>query len=390
MNINSLKSFVLKRFTNNLGKLSSSNQWYSLDLFGSSEAQRNFKYYTDRGYGENPYLFMVVNKISNIVSGLNYELVDPNNKIITSGPEYDLLKQPNTHQTFKELVSDYSTDYLVTGNGYLHGMELEGMGMGELKTLRSKQTSVVLDRIGEVEKYVQIEYSKDTPYLPDTVNHIKTPNIVGIDDDEIYGLSPVEILEKIIEASNQINIASAAMFKNKGVIGILTNRSDVPMLRKDRIKIQKELVGDIGGAKNYNGVGVSNQDLNYIKMGMTPTDMKMIEQNIEYLRTICSVYGLDSSLFNDPANKTYNNRAEAQKAAYTDVFIPVAEKVVLNTFNEWLLKEKLKSPLRLRINKDNIEVLSTINADLTAKVISELNAGILTAQEAKEILYPNE
>jgi hypothetical protein len=45
-------------------------------------------------------------------------------------------------------------------------------------------------------------------------------------------------------------------------------------------------------------------------------------------REICDLYGIDSSLLNDPENKTYANKEEGLRALYTHVILPAADQFV--------------------------------------------------------------
>ena len=68
-------------------------------------------------------------------------------------------------------------------------------------------------------------------------------------------------------------------------------------------------------------------------MAMSSTDLQLVEKGVINLRAICNVFGLDSSLFNDPANKTFNNRKEAEKALYTNAIIPIVTNIVIPIAN---------------------------------------------------------
>ena len=83
---------------------------------------------------------------------------------------------------------------------------------------------------------------------------------------------------------------------------------------------------ETAGPRNFGKIKVTNKDLSFIQMAMSSTDLQLVEKGVINLRAICNVFGLDSSLFNDPANKTFNNRAEAEKALYTNAVIPISEK----------------------------------------------------------------
>ena len=92
---------------------------------------------------------------------------------------------------------------------------------------------------------------------------------------------------------------------------------------------------------------------------MSSTDLQIIESGVFKLRQLCNIYAVDSSLFNDPANKTYNNRTEATKSFYNEAVIPAVNRIIKG-LNSWLLapfSEDTGVKYRLSIDTSQIEAL---------------------------------
>ena len=73
-------------------------------------------------------------------------------------------------------------------------------------------------------------------------------------------------------------------------------------------------------------------------MGMSLTDLKLIENGVEDLRTICRIYNAPSQLFNDVAGTTFNNMNEAQKSFYNKAVLPNLD-LWLRSFNNWFISD---------------------------------------------------
>ena len=130
------------------------------------------------------------------------------------------------------------------------------------------------------------------------------------------------------------------------------------MTPEEARQVQAGFDRDTAGTNNYGKIKVTNKDLSYIQMAMSSADLQLIEKNVINLRSICSVYGVDSSLFNDPANQTYNNRKEAEKALYTNAIIPLAKKI--SQKHTKFIAENLMGPgYRIRKDFEKIEALQT-------------------------------
>ena len=99
------------------------------------------------------------------------------------------------------------------------------------------------------------------------------------------------------------------------------------MLPSERERLQKEYDAEMGGASKYNKVKVSSTKLSYMQTGMSPTDLKLLEGIVSSMRLICGLYGMPSVLFNDTANSSFNNYSTAVTVSYSDVYVPLANKI---------------------------------------------------------------
>ena len=99
----------------------------------------------------------------------------------------------------------------------------------------------------------------------------------------------------------------------------------------------------------------------------------------------CNIFKVDSSLFNDPANKTFNNRKEAQKAFYTDSIIPFLNKLK-ESYNEFLTpsySEAENAELFLDYDLSNIEALQEDYNEKAQTAGILIDSGIISQNEAR-------
>jgi len=366
----------------NLGKLRNSNTWYPMSLLRYYFAQSDRKNFVEKGFGTNPYVYMVIKKIADVVSDLltnHTELQNQAGNVIEESPIIDLIDNPeHWHEVIENLMA--------TGNAWINGMDAEGFsGYRELTVLKSKNTKIISSNSGEIQRYESLEFGKWNHYDIDNTLLIKFPNIVKDNNEGLYGFSPLEVGKMVYESSNNIFEAEAAIFKNRGVVSMLTNDTDTPLLPNEIDRIQQDFQDQTAGADKFGKIGVTNTKLRLLQLGMSPSDLKLIESNINKLRIICGIYGLDSKLFGDPESSTYNNVSEAQKAAYTNTYIPVANLLIRN-YNNWLIKDSFKSTDKLVLNTDNVDALKAVNKDLTDKTIQEFNNGLIDRDEARDVL----
>jgi len=228
-------------------------------------------------------------------------------------------------------------------------------------------------------------------YTQEDVEHTRlfNPNYNSV-EESYEGLSVFQVAAKVVQVGNDRWDASAHLFQNRGMAGMITDQSNRPMSAEEATMMQGALNKRISGTDKYGGVGVTNKDLKYIPMAMSATDLQLIEQGVVSLRAMCNVFGLDSSLFNDPANKTFNNRLEAEKALYTNAIMPLADKIAAKHNNyivknhypdgnyrmrkdfsyvEALQKDKKQEAEKDKIVMDGINVVLNMPIDNESKIL---------------------
>jgi HK97 family phage portal protein len=352
-------------------------------FFGFSYGGGSFGKYVE-AFGRNPLVYMIISKISVKESSLPRIVVDSNGDIVENSQIADILRKPNSTQFELDFRETVGQSLLATGNCFVWSREIVGMGF-DLIVLQTENVDINVDAQGIVTSYTYRLNDNETNIAPDDMLHIKMSNIVNTKETQLYyGLSPLEAAFKVVQSSEEIFEAEAAIFKNRGIIGILTNETDVPLLSKDRNALQDNLNNEIGGAEKFNRVHLSNSKLKYLQMGMSPTDLKLIDGILNKLRILASVYGLNSILFNDQTASTFDNVAEANRSAHIDVYIPLGKKIDQNL--SAFLSNKLGVDERIIIDENKIDVLKQINKDLSDAVVEQARELIITREEARDTL----
>ena len=82
-----------------------------------------------------------------------------------------------------------------------------------------------------------------------------------------------------------------------------------------------------------------------------------MESNVVTLRSICNVFGISSSLFNDPESRRNSNRKEDEKALYTNAIIPIAERLAAKHSGYIAQNHYPMGDVRIRKDFSEIEAL---------------------------------
>lgn len=390
-------------FFNRKTTLTQHNRELIYRLFGSflpKNMMQSDRAYLEEGYESNVDVYAVIKKISETykaVPTIVEQRTSEGWEKIEDSSIHELMNNPNpgkgyTWEDIEEMLMVY---LLSNGNSYLIGQEgLFGTQIQEIDILPPPSIEIRSNNdyfMPELKYHFQLG-NQSRLFEQQQIEHIRffNPSFICV-EDSFKGLSPIQVAARVVQSGNDKWDATANLLQNRGAIGLITDKSNRPMTPDEAARVQSSFQADTAGANNFGKVKVTNKDLDFISMAMSSTDLQIIEQGVVNLRAICAVYGVDSSLINDPANQTYNNRKEAVKSLYTNSVMPLAEKIY-SKHNNFIAKNHYPDgSVRMRKDFDNIEALQTDKKQEAEKdkivmdgVSSIMQMPITT--EAKELL----
>lgn len=336
--------------------------------------RKALEYLVETGYCNNPAGFGIIQKIFLASKNIVFKPYR-NGKPYKSG-SFDLDMGASINNLCK------------TGNVFIWNKESVGFG----------KKPVVLNtlKMEEVKKGNTFQYW----YYLDAVTRILIPEedlvhrkfIDPVKDgkDTRMGLSPLQAALMPIEALKEMYIADTSLLKNKGVDVLITNGSDTNLIPEEQEDMDRELNKRIGGARKAGGVATSTSKLQVMNLGRSIKELALWDGYKIKKRDLCDALQVDSGLFNDPDNKTFANRAEAEKSLYTSCVIPYCHFILDDPkLKQWL-------GFDVFIDTSNIECLQISqglrfekNKTITDAIINlnqQVKNGVLTNTIAISIL----
>jgi HK97 family phage portal protein len=351
----------------------------------------------EKGYISNGDVYSIVKKIADNAKHIPRELwrKDGDDWVkVTEGDLWEIVtKRPNDQQNIHDFIEQSVTNLLTKGNTFRRGRKTPGFGEAFQEVIMVNNNILTIDckieDFNYIPKQYKLELGKNKLIVPvEDMNHVKFYNPSDYGMVSCLGLSPLQAGLLSLVASNDNKTAQSVLVRNQGIRGLITSRSDRAQTPEERNQIQQAADNRMMGASKFGKAIATSANVDFIQMGMDATQLKIIESAVMKLRDLCNLYGVDSSLFNDPANKTYNNRKEAEKAMFTNAVIPVNEKDI-HSLSEWLLpgwNERDNTTYEIRQNLYAIPVLHEDEDKRAAKQekISKIFISILEAQISNE------
>jgi HK97 family phage portal protein len=351
----------------------------------------------EKGYISNGDVYSIVKKIADNAKHIPRELWKKEGdewEMVTEGDLFDIVtKRPNDQQNIHDFIEQSVTNLLTKGNTFRRGRRTPGFGEAFQEIIMVNNNIITIDCMVEdfnyIPKQYKLELGKNKLIVPvEDMNHVKFYNPSDYGMVSCLGLSPLQAGLLSLVASNDNKTAQSVLVRNQGIRGLITSRSERAQTPEERNQIQQAADNRMMGASKFGKAIATSANVDFIQMGMDATQLKIIESAVMKLRDLCNLYGVDSSLFNDPANKTYNNRKEAEKAMFTNAVIPVNEKDI-HSLSQWLLpgwNEKDNTTYEIRQNLSSIPVLHEDEDRRAAKQekVSKIFITILEAQISNE------
>lgn len=322
--------------------------------------------FINEGYAQNTHLYSIHNIITNASNNLRYKVcintIDGKIEDVES-QLYQLITNPNPNQTHEEWREELLKFGMLTGDFFLYGLKPIGFGdrIAELSNLAPNITDVLVNaNSNSVVGYQTTLNNKVTRYELEEVWHGKlfNPTRTGLTNHR--GMSPLQAGYRSLVADNELVTAEASFYRNKGASGILSSASDIMALgEKDADLLDQAIVRKMGGAEKSNGIITTGARVNFMPIGMSPSDLDMIKSGDVKLRNLCMIYGVDSKLLGDPKASTYNNVNEVTKQLYTNAVIPYNARIIsyLNRFVVPAYSKADNVEYSIELDTSNVEVL---------------------------------
>jgi len=345
---------------------------------------KDYENFAKEGYGNNVYVYSCVRLIAQSCAGIPWLLYEQKkDKLEELDYNHPLLKiwnRPNPFEAFGAWFESVVSYLLLSGNVYIERTLPRASEKLELYTLRPDRVKIVPGNQNKpVLRYEYTVNGSTTPLEPELILHIKYFNPLN----DFYGMSPIEAVARSIDQNNESRKWNVALLQNSAQpSGILS--TDQTLSEENRRILREQAVELYGGSKNAGNIFVAEAGLKFQPTGLSPVDMNWLEGSKLSAREIAIAYNVAPELIGDNSAKTYSNYSEARKALYQETVLPLMD-YLKGAFNAWLVPLWGEN-LYLDYDKDSIEALQEDQDKLYSRIFGAVDRGIITRNEAREML----
>jgi phage portal protein BeeE len=182
-----------------------------------------------------------------------------------------------------------------------------------------KQQSWPNDTIGYI--YRDASRGIDLPFTADEIIYIKGANPVNDYQKAARGLSPVSVLNKVLNRLTAGIERSTAMLQNGGVPGILYDKTMDFAIEKSGVRREnysRFAANPANTGSPYFGSG----DMGYLPLGLNMVDMDLAALGSIDFDKICNVYHVSARLFNKDGTGSEVSDDNAHEGLYNHATLP--------------------------------------------------------------------
>lgn len=326
--------------------------------------------YIKYGYQGNADVYSIIRKYVTMSEQakicLMRKLPNGETEKVEGHPLNEFLYMVNPNQSMAQFREAYTIYLLSVGNSFWYKPVLEsGLNKGkstQIWTLPANDMEVSSDNNAIITPDIKYKLENSQTYFnSEEIYHSKYFNPFFYTKPTLYGQSPLQAAADTLTKQNEAEKTQAKQFENQGPAYLLY-RDGVDswntMGDPQKTALQKEINGLASKGKQGSGI-VLKDKFGSIKLGISASDLNILESSREGRRILCNVYQMSAALFNDPAGSTYNNVSEARKAAWTDALIPHNDRFAkdLTQFLIYPVKEYRNAGLFYSMDYSGVEEL---------------------------------
>lgn len=340
---------------------------------GSRWDKRNI---IEQAYQRNAPFYAACNIIAQSIAEMPIEVEYTVEGKRTRTDFHPMLKMMERNSTLQDFIERFVLYYITTGETFAEIVLNRGKPLG-LIVLESHKCSKIEGTRANPIKEIKYSGTNEVIIPYENVVHIYKPSLSNYFDE----LSPAVPLQEVIALHN----AGVTWNKNVAQAGGMP-----PFIAKvmgmDKTQAQ-ELQDDWqaqSGSGNSHRLKVVSQQVELEKMNDNPHDAEWHQAILATMRMIFMTLGISSSLMNDAGNKTYNNVHDARKGLYNESAIPIAKRMYHAISNK--LKKYYADNPEIHVKTEAISAIQEDRKALVDRLVSAVDAGLMTANEARKEL----
>jgi HK97 family phage portal protein len=287
-------------------------------------SDRSYKAFSEEAYRRNVVAFRSIQAVADAVASVPWT-VWRGKLELDAHPILDLIQNPNPRDSRSQYLHQKVGFLLLSGNSYEEQVE-QGGRVRELYQLRPDRMKVIPGNSGFAQGYEysvgqrKVRFDVDPVTLRGPIRHLKLFHPT----DDWYGLSPIEAGAYAVDTHNAAGAWMQSLLQNSArPSGALVVADDKTLGDEEFNRLKAQLDEQYSGSANAGRPMLLEGGLDWKEMGLSPSDMALIETKLSSARDVSLALGVPPQLLGIPGDNTYSNYQEARLAFWEDTVMPL-------------------------------------------------------------------
>ena len=338
-------------------------------------------------YSADEWVYSCVHTIAeaSMDAGFNlYKKIKKDGKIskeeIIEHPAIEVLRKVNNRTTEDEFKEQTLLSLELQGNCYWYIVKDSLNIPRELYWMRPDWVKIVPDRNDYIKGYIYDNGVDKVTFEPGEELHFKYPS----PKDFYYGHSPMTAARVAVESNIYSNIYARNFFKNSSrPDGFLATEKNLNPDQIKRLEAQWDKL--FKGYNNAYKTAILEAGMEYKLVGINQKDAEFIAQQKNFREKILAIYRVPPVMVNIYEYANYANSQEQRKIFWADVLSKKLNRLA-SYLTEFFAVPVWGPDLFYEVDYSQIEVLQESQNERIDRIIKQVNAGIKTPNEARQIL----
>lgn len=334
--------------------------------------------------------YTAVEKIVTQAMSYEYKAIDQSDEEIPRHPSLNYLFDANLVYGGQKVFAQILRNLLIHGEAYALRMPY---GQGNIKSDIASLCSIYPQDVHKVQRNANVitsynvEYSGRSISIPiDPVNGYSDLLRISLFSSKLYheGVSPMEavgIEGRLIERVLNWNLST--LDKGLKPSGVIESEKGTSLTKPQQMELMEMLRTLYTGAENANNIMILPNGLKLNTNQMTGSDMDFNTTIDTAMKNVSMAFKIPLPLLFSDASTLDNYKMAIEEFAIGTV-IPLVEDV-LETFNKWF-SFVIGDNVRIAIDMDSIQSLEFKRERKGKRAIDFVKGGILTPNEARQML----
>jgi len=278
---------------------------------------------TREGYKISVWVYRATRTIIQAASAVPWIVMDKDGEPIKGHPLELILRNPNPEFSGQDLIEILIAHLELVGNALWQPV-IVGKQIKEI-------WPVMPDLVRPIPSKERGEWLKGWDVTIDGRHEILPPHqfihFMQVDPGNPYwGISPLMAAARTVDTDNEAQDTQKISMQNRGLVdGVFTH--EAPLTQEQFEEARRQIREKFLDKSRRREPWVLGAGAKWNQMSLTPVEMDFIASRLVNMRAIAAAFGLDPWWLGDKQASTFSNVAEARKALYEDVIIPLLDDI---------------------------------------------------------------